>query len=270
MPAVEIEKLTIQVRLVAEKFSVPQELIVSLRALFESYADRTFRPGTGKRTSSLVPEYHLSPVIMRLLEKELGKYCEANPLASLELIDALWKESYKEPRLLASVLLGRIPATYSAQVIQRLMQWCDATPEYSLLEAIVTNGSTTLRTQVPAAWLDIVSEWLQSSKLIENSLGCTCLIPIVQDRSFENLPRIFDLFVPVLKKGDQGLMSHLQRVIEALAHRSPNETVYVLKQVMSSSEDANLFRLLRRCLPAFPEESRSSLRAVLSGSRAPQ
>ena len=266
MPAVEIEKLSTQVSLVAAKFGNPQELMVSLRALFESYADRTFRPGTTRRMSVLLPEYHLSPVIMRLLERELGRYCEANPLATLQLIDLLWKEPFKEPRLLASNLLGRVPSNHSDQVIRRLLNWCESISDSTFIETIVSNGSLTLRTRAQNPWMEIIQKWLISPKMLEKSLGLTSLLPLIQDRSFENLPQIYEMIAPMLKKVDPSLMSILQAVIENLARRSPNETVFILKQIVSSSQDQNLFRLLRRCLPSFPEESLLSLRAALTVS----
>ena len=114
MPAVEIGKLTTQVQLIAQQFGSPPELMADLRSLFETYANRTYRPGATRSPVSILPEYHLSPVIMRLLEKELGKYCEHNPLASLELIDLMWNEPYREYRLLAASLLGKIPLTHSS------------------------------------------------------------------------------------------------------------------------------------------------------------
>lgn len=266
MPAVEIEKLTTQVRLVSAHFGNSQELMVALRALFESYADRTFRPGSTRRSSVLLPEYHLSPVIMRLLEKELGKFCEANPLASLELIDLLWKEPFKEPRLLASVLLGKIPPGHADKVIDRLLKWTESVTELNLTETIVANGSLTLRLQLPDQWMEVIGGWLKAPSLLENTLGLTSLLPLIQDRSYINLPQIYDMLIPLLKKIEPGLMSTLQVVIENLARRSPNETVYILKQVIPASHDQNLFRLLRRCLPAFPEESRLSLREAISTS----
>ena len=266
MPAVEIEKLSAQVRLVAQQFGNPGDFIVSLRNLFESYADLTYRINSMRRPSVVLPEYHLSPVILRLLEQELGKYCAENPLASLDVIDMLWKEPRREPRVLASALLGKIPLSHAEGVTQRLLAWSAATDEYSLAETIVGNGSVALRAEAPDRWLEIVRSWLESRSPVENSLGLTGLIPLIQDRSFVNLPQVFNLFTPQIKKAESRQLSTLQTIIENLARRSPRETVYVLKQVASDSHDPNLFRLLRRCLPAFPEEQRLSLRETLSKS----
>ncbi len=264
MPAVEIEKLNTQVRLVAEKFGTPQEFIVALRSLFESYADLTYRLATMRRPSVILPEYHLSPVILRLLEKELGKYCEENPLSSLDVIDLLWKEPRREPRLLASALLGKIPLSHSEKVIERMLRWSAMTEEYTLAETLVASGSSKLRTEASEQWLEIIQTWLNSRSTVENSLGLNSLIPLIQDRGFVNLPQVFTLFTPYLKKVDPKLMSMLQSVIENLARRSPYETVFVLKQVLSGSQDPNLYRLLRRCLGVLPEESRLSLRDALA------
>ena len=264
MPAVEIEKLTAQIHLLAQKFGTPRDFIGSLRNLFESYADLTYRINTMRRPSVVLPEYHLSPVILRLLEKELGKYCEENPLASLDVIDLLWIEPRREPRVLASALLGKIPLSHSDQVTQRLLNWTATTEEYSLAETIVSNGSIKMRALAPDQWLEIIRNWLDSRNSVENALGLTGLIPLIQDRGFVNLPQVFSLFTPYLKKVDPHQIALLQTIVENLARRSPSETVFILKQVLFDSRDANLFRLLRRCLPALPEEQRISLREALA------
>jgi hypothetical protein len=56
----------------------------------------------------------------------------------------------------------------------------------------------------------------------------------------------------------------LQTVLEALAKRTPNETIYLLKSVLRQAHSKDLPRLLRRLLPAFPEEQQKSLKAALA------
>ncbi len=250
--------------MVAHKFGEPRDFIVALRSLFEDYADLTFRINSMRRPSVVLPEYHLSPVILRTLEKELGRYCEDNPLASLDVIDLLWKEPRREPRILAAALLGKIPLSHSQAVITRLLSWSAVTEEYALAKTIVGSASLNLRTEAPEEWIGVLSNWLNSRSDIEISLGLTGLIPLIQDRSFVDIPRVFDLLTPHLDRIDPHELTTLQSIIESLARRTPKETVFVLKQIAGNSRDANLFRLLRRCLPEFPEEQRISLRYALA------
>jgi len=269
MPAVEIEKLSRQVRLVAEKFGSPYDLLPALRDLFEAYADRTFRAGSVLHGAVTLPEYHLPPLLMPLLEKELGKFCQANPFTSLEVIDLLWKEPYREPRILASSLLGKIPISHASQVIDRLLHWAVSINNPTLTEIIIRKGSQTLRSQLVDEWLEIIQLWLDSGNEAENRLGLSSLTTLIQDHTFTDLPRAIALFMPYLRQTHPDNMTLLQKAIESLARRTPGETVYILKQVIATSPNPNLLRLLRRCLPAFPEEEQQSLRSALLNASLP-
>jgi hypothetical protein len=56
----------------------------------------------------------------------------------------------------------------------------------------------------------------------------------------------------------------LQTVIEALAKRTPNETVYLLKSSLRELPTKELPRLVRHLLPAFSEEQQKSLKQALA------
>lgn len=269
MPAVEIERLSRQVKLVAEKFGTPYDLLPALRDLFETYADRTFRAPSVLHGAVTLPEYHLPPLLMPMLEKELGKICQANPFTSLEVIDLLWKEPYREPRLLASSLLGKIPISHASQVIDRLQLWAVSISDPGLAETIIKKGSQTLRSQAVDQWLEIIQAWLNSDNPVKNRLGLNSLTALIQDHAFADLPRAIALFIPFLRQIHPDNMPPLQKGIESLARRTPNETVYILKQEIATSPNPSLLRLLRRCLPAFPEEEQQSLRAALLSASLP-
>lgn len=267
MAAVDINKLNEQCRLVSEQFGSPHSLVISLRLLFESYADRTYEISGIKQPSLKIPEYHLPPLVLRQLELILGKFCEENPLTTLELVDLLWGDPMMEPRQLAAGLLGKIPPDYFTEVTNRLIHWTAEEKDFRLTEYLASKGSVRIRNEAPEQWITILGEWMQSGELLKQNLALQSLLPLIHDRRFINLPEIFTLLTPHLRKVESKNIPTLQAVISALIERSPNEMVYFLKQIASSSTNPNLFRLLRRCLPLFPEDLRNSLRETVKNNQ---
>ena len=193
----------------------------------------------------------------------LGKFCDENPLTTLELVDLLWREPMLEPRQLAAGLLGKLPPEQFTEVTNRLVHWTSSDEEFRLTEYLASRGSARIRFDAPEQWIAILKEWLESAEPMKQNLALQSLLPLIRDRQFINLPEVYNLLTPHLRRIESRNMVALLTVIEALIERSPNETVYFLKQMASSSTDPNLFRLLRRCLPSFPEDFRNSLRETV-------
>jgi hypothetical protein len=182
----------------------------------------------------------------------------------LEVIDALWKQPRLEPRQLAAFLLGKIPLAHSDQVIQRLKSWSRAEEDHELVRYLQDKGSLLQRKENTKEWLAVIQTWLASSDSQDQIFGMQSLLPLIADPDYTNLPKIFDLLSPHLAAYPPRVTYTLQTVIEALAQRSPNETVYLLKSVLDNTASKELARLIRRMLPAFPEEQQTSLRTALA------
>ena len=69
--------------------------------------------------------------------------------------------------------------------------------------------------------------------------------------------------LPALQAALPSLQPALQDVLTALVRRSPQETLYYLKQILASSSQVNTARLIRRLLPLFSPENQASLRQAL-------
>jgi hypothetical protein len=59
-----------------------------------------------------------------------------------------------------------------------------------------------------------------------------------------------------------GLHAELVEVAKALVQRSPVETGYFLRQILTLSSNPNTARVVRRLLPEFSPELQASLRKV--------
>lgn len=265
MPAVHLARLKEQITRLAWNFTRPDEFQKGLRDLMDSYADHSYRAGQAVKARPLITAYHIPPLVLRQLEQDLSRLCRENPGAALTLVDRLWQEEYLEPRLLAAYLLGQVSPTPPEPVLERLLAWADPNLDVQILNALMSQGSARLRRGQPERWLVMVEHWLSDMSLDMQSLGLSGLLPVIQDREFENLPRIYRLLAPLVQTAPNPLQAELQQAIEALARRSPVETAYFLRQMLSMAEGVTPIRLVRRCLPAFPEETQAGLRkAILS------
>jgi hypothetical protein len=263
MPAVELTRLHAQIQLAIRDYSAAEQFAKQLRGLYEFYSDRTFSPlASGKRPLS-ADAYNVTPLINRQFELEFGKLCQDNPLSSLDVIDRLWEETKLEPRQLAAALLGKIPIEYADAVIHRLQDWSLSTEDRDLISFLHDRGSLRLRSEAVEKWINVIRDWLKKKDSYDQVFGLQSLLPLIKDAGFHNLPQLYDLLSLVIAYPQPRVLSPLQKVIEALAERSPVETVYFLKTVVARPHSNELPRLFRRLLPAFPPDQALSLRTAL-------
>jgi hypothetical protein len=264
MPAVELSHLNTQIRLASQYFASANDFVKQLGNIYEFYSDRTFSPSDVSSRNLTLSAYNVTPLINHQFELEFGRLCQENPLSSLDVIDALWKQPKLEPRRLAAFLLGKIPLEYSDKVIQRLKGWSIPEEDHELIRYLQNNGSLLLRKQHTQEWLSVIRTWLQSDNSQDQIFGLQSLLPFINDPDFINLPRIFDLIILQLQTLQPRVTYTLQTVIEALARRTPNEMVYLLKSTLVKTNSKDLARLLRRMIPVFPEEQQKSLKLALA------
>jgi hypothetical protein len=263
MPAVELSRLRTKIQLAVKEYSSADQFVKQIRGLYEFYSDRTFNPlAAGNRPLS-ADAYNLPVIINRQFELEFGKLCQDNPLSSLDVIDRLWEEDKLEPRQLAAFLLGKIPPDFFDKVIFRLQDWSLPTEDRSLIDSLHEHGSYRLRAEAVDQWLQVIRGWLGSKHDYEQIFGLQGMLPMIKDANFHDLSKIYDLLSILIAEPKPRVQSSVYKVIEALAKRSPVETVYYLKTVIAKPHSPEIPRLFRRLLPTFPPEQALSLRTVL-------
>lgn len=263
MPAVDRTRLQTQIRLVTQHFASANEFVKRLSELFEYYSDRSFAQPGQNQLLATSDTYNVTPLVMRQFEFAFSQLCRENPLSTLDVIDRLWQERKMEPRRLAAYLLGKMPSEYSQQTIERLEKWSIPTEDRDLIQYLQTAGSEGLRHEAIELWLNQISLWLESKQSHDQIFGLQSLIPLIEDEDFHNLPRIFALIQPFVRQPASRSLFALQKVLEALAKRSPVETVFNLKLILRTKFAPDVPRLMRRLIAAFPEEQAQSLRLAI-------
>lgn len=263
MPAVQLARLKKQLEELSGFFSQPDTFLSCLRTLFEQYGDLTYRTGQAVKPASLLPAYRVPALLMRQLELSLAPLCMARPQEALVIADRLWRDEFLEFRQVACFVLGQTALDPPVEVLNRLELWSTEPGESGLLNLLLDRGSARLRREAPTRWLDVLRDWMGSMDFTLRQTALLALLPFISDREFENLPAVFNLITPVLQQNAAELTPELQKALNALARRSPVESGYILRQILATSNDPALHRLVRRCLPAFPPEIQARLKSAL-------
>jgi hypothetical protein len=182
---------------------------------------------------------------------------------ALMLADALWAESWLETCLLAIAILGKIQPAPPDRVLNRVEDWVGECSEGRLLNALLDTGITRVRLEQPDNFIKMVEGWLTASEMTSQQAGLRAVISMLQDSNFDNLPVLFRLISPLIEVASSDLSSDLIDVLKALARRSPQETAYFLRQVLSVSSTPEVQFLVRQIIPEFETDIRIGLKAAL-------
>ena len=264
MPAVQLARLRTQVDQLVWQFTRPQDFQRGLKNLLEMYAEWSYHPGEAIEPGSLLPTYHVAPLLLHQVEQQLTRQCQEMPAAALALADMLWQDEYFEPRLLAAFILGQIPLKPAEEITRRIKAWSDPSLDKQIQEAIFSQAALRLRRENNAAWMEIISEWITASQVPAQVMGLRALVSLLEDREFEDLPGAFSILQPLMVTVPSRLHSELLVVLQAMVRRSPVETTHFLRQALSSTSSPIPARLVRQILPTLSPEMQASLRRSLS------
>lgn len=263
MPAIQLARLKQQIEPLAEDFARPEAFVRRLHAFLETYADRTQRPGQSGAPRPLLEAYNVPAPALRELIYALKALAPANPEATLALCDALWAERYLECRLLAAHLLGALSPEQAEAVLKRISLWGGAGVEERLLKTLLDQGLARLRREAGDKVLRLAAEQLSAPEPLGQQLGLQILLSLLDEPDFENLPAVFRLLSPYLRLAPASLRPDIVAVLTRLARLSPQETAFVLKQVLETVEAPDPVWLTRQVLDEFPPETRRRLRERL-------
>jgi hypothetical protein len=263
VPAIQPALLRQQAALLVEHFADPPAYIRSLHYLLDFYADRARRAGQAGMPAPITSAYNVRPPVLRMILQELTPPAIEAPEAGLALCDALWAEPNLEFRSLAAMLLGQLPPSPPERIITRLKTWLVPDLEFYLIESLMNHALGRLRQEHPQSMIRLIQDWLESSKPLYQQLGLRALLPLVENPHFENLPVFYRMIQPLVSNVPSGLRPDLLDVLGALAHRSPQETAYFLRQTVVHPDAADTAWLIRQLLNEFPPEQQEMLHNVV-------
>lgn len=265
MPAIQIDRLKKQVDQLSQYYDQPSTFIFQLRDLLSYYANRTYRAGQIGKAWPVMQAYRVPMPVLQQILSAVFQQANKNYLAILSLCDNLWLEPYLECRLLAALILGRLPSENLEAILERIKSWGQTTKDESLLDALYREGLKSLRKENPDLVLELAKSLSTSPEIISQKSAIRLLFPLIEEPGFENIPAVFRILTPLFLKAPIELIPDLLEAIQRLARLSPTEMAYFLKQLLSSTVGLRTSMLIRQSLSAFPPDLQNSLRAASSG-----
>jgi hypothetical protein len=263
MSAVDLTRLRFQIEDLLALFPQPAAFHSGVNALFNRYSNRSLRFGELSQTKPLIPMYHLPGPVMRQMVLELTPLIREEPQAALAIVDELWKDDYFEVKKLAIHILGLTPIDNPQIIRQRIEDWLSPDLDGTLVASIFSVGVRQLQSKFPETWEAIIQSYLydRSPKMIR--IGIQGLEQGVRAANFDNLPVVLRLVSPLIQAPHPDTNRRLEKLIEALIQHSPTETVFFLKQMLSTSDRPETLRLIKACLPSLPDALREDLKSAI-------
>jgi len=94
-----------------------------------------------------------------------------------------------------------------------------------------------------------------SARAQRRKMGLFALAKIISDCQSDSLPAFFSWMRPFLISPDQSLDNNLKPVVAALAERSNQETAYLLREILTDSNDIEIGHRFRHYLEFFEGDS---------------
>jgi len=263
MPAVSPTRLRFQIQELLVYFSSPGEFHRRLEGLFNSYANLSLRYGEIGQRYPLIPMYHLPDPVLRQLKLDIVPYIQSDPEAALALADELWGDTYFEILQVAVMILDLLPSADPAPILMRLKKWLTPELDPRLASELLSTGTRNLQTKHPQVWESFINAFLDHSDPKMIALGLLGLKEGIQQPAYKNLPTVYRLISPFIQNPQSELINSLQSLIAVMAVRSPIETAFFLKQSLIISESPETMRLIKGCIPLFPDGIQQEMKAMI-------
>jgi hypothetical protein len=271
MPAIDLARLRKQAARLADFFFVPDEFIRHLHEMLDFYVNYTVRKPSANAPGTNLQSYRTPSVVVKQIELELTHIAVKNENAesALDLADHLWDETYLETRLLAAFLLGHIPPQ-EERLLARLTAWTQQVRDSDLRAELLNTSLARMRKEAPDMFLDLIGEWLQSSRSQLWPNGIQAVISAVSDPNFNNLPPLLKVVEPIVVAAPSKLQLEIEELILALYKVSPTETSYFLRQVLITSDNPMTIITFRRISPSLPAELKEEIKEFSRGKHFSQ
>jgi hypothetical protein len=263
MTAIQPAHLRLQVSQLATHYNNPSVFIHELHDLLNSYARHVYRSGQIGNPTLILPSYRVPEPVLRQIEIELTPFCEKDTQAGIELCDALWNESWFEFKILAVLMMGKIPLDNPDEALSRIYTWSVQIKDKSLQDVLFNKGLGNIISKDPNTMINRAQIWLNKTQSSEKLFGIQIILACLTNEDFENLPLVFGMLAPFIRQSPIFLRSSIIDILVNLARRTPSETAYFLQQNMELSFDQDTAWFIRRCLSAFPTETQVSLKNAI-------
>jgi len=259
MAAIDLTRLDQQINHLASLYQDPAAFQDEFHKILSFYHRYSHRKQSDALPKSFMRNYDLPEKVLSHLEAQLKPMARMHPDEVLKLIDQLWTDPYYEARELATSLAGNLPISHADLVLALVSTWLQQPLDQAVNDAIIRNASRTLLQEAPEEWKDLIYHLLFSAKPQSQKMGLLALARLIPSSSMDDLPAFFGWIRGFLLNPEPNLDKFLQPVIETLTQKTQQETAYLLREVLSDSNDARIGRRIRHYLEFFEEPNKTRI-----------
>ena len=263
MPAVNLIQLRAQLNKLLWNFTDPEAFRRELLELLEKFSYTAYRSGTDTLGGMTRPELQISQIVTRELNLALLPVIREQPVSAMAICDRLWNDEDISICMIGSRILGEIPIEQADMVLDRAGEYAMTGVKRLTTRALLRNASATILRTDPNILLRKVRNWYVDTDPKKHLLCIEGIAILAEDSSFENLPALYTLTEALLEEADSKSAGSLAGVLSVLLKRSPQETVYIIRNQLKTHPTVTLRRIVRKLLPEIPESSRDSIKTAL-------
>ena len=263
MPAVNLLQLRVELNDLLWNFTDPPAFRKTLLNLLEKFAYTAYRSESKTQSVSTRPQLQVSLILLREMDLMLIPAIRQQPQAAWAICDLLWNDENLDVCLIASRMLGEIPIEHADLVLDRAGEWALAGVRQMTARTLLRNATALIMRNDPEILLRKVRRWYVDPREEQNFLCLEGMAILVEDRSFENLPAIFTLVEALMGEATMRTQRSLEELFLILYQRTPNETVYVIRECLEDEPNVTAQRVIRRLIPSLDQKVQKSLQDSL-------
>jgi hypothetical protein len=254
MSSIDLIRLRKQIAHLVIFLEVPDEFVSEYKSLLEFYHQWSHHQHEDRIPNSFMLLYDLSPQVVPEIELGLKPFLRQKQHVIFPLADALRKDLHFESSDLAAFIIGQCSVAELELLKNYLSGWLEGSIDKAVVEAIFLKSTGPLQCFDQETYLAFLQDLLKSSnKRLANAglVGLTLLLPSAE---FENLPKLFNIVSPLIRDREVR-QENLEILIRELANKSPMETGYLIRQVLSDTDGRHVETLARAFLQYLPPET---------------
>ncbi len=253
MVAINLNRLENQLQALQEKFAEPEAFREGLHRFFSFYHQYSRRKHEDSIPKSFMRQYDLPVQIVPQLELSLKQLAKSHCEQSFALIEELWKDDFFEARDLACFILGQQAESEAERVITQIESWLAQAQDRAVVASIFRKACQGLLEFAPKQFIGLTGRLLASKDLRQQGYGLMALGIFLPKAQHNDLPTIYSMVRPYIAHSDLQLQSRLAELVSELVKQSPGEVAYLLKEVLSDTEGAEIEQRLRSYLSFFDD-----------------
>lgn len=262
MPPIDPAVLRRRTAALPGKFPDAAAVATRVRRLLDEYADRTHRASAVVVSSTAGAAYKAPAPVVRAITNALRAPLRTDPAAARRTVAAIWAGGSMEERRIAAELLGQVALADPAATLALIDTWAPQIESGDTADVLAEEGLGPLMLANPPLYLEHARRWVTSPLRWVRRFGLAALLPLVNDRQWDNVPAALTVLRPAMGEGDGEVRRAAAAVLERLGPKSPAEVSRFLRE-QAVRANANTQWIIRNALGGLGDADQAEIIRLL-------